>query len=244
MEREMIDLPLAFLGQFGDAFELIFDGVESPLARGEVGGLDEVREYGLTHVELSAAALSAGMLLAIPLGIALGHRGRGELFAVAAGNAGRALPELVLIAIMVAFVGTGFLNVWIALTILAIPPILTNTYVGIRQVDRSAVEAARGIGMSEPGIALRVELPLAAPTIMAGIRTSAVNVVATATIAPLGGVNTLGTFILSPNVYGDTTGPLAGAILVALLALAVELSLAGVQRLVTPKGLAIQRAAA
>jgi osmoprotectant transport system permease protein len=240
----MIELPLAFLGQFGDALELIFEGVESPLARGEVGGLEEVREFGRTHVELSGAALGAGMLLAIPLGIALGHRGRGELFAVAAGNAGRALPELVLIAIMVAFVGTGFLNVWIALTVLAIPPILTNTYVGISQVDRSAVEAARGIGMSEPGIALRVELPLAAPTIMAGIRTSAVNVVATATIAPLGGVNTLGTFILSPNVYGDTTGPLAGAILVALLALAVELSLAGVQRLVTPKGLAIQRAAA
>ena len=128
------------------------------------------------------------------------------MFAVAAGNAGRALPELVLIAIMVAFIGTGFLNVAIALTILAVPPILTNTYVGIRQVDRTAVEAARGMGMSEAAIALRVELPLAAPTIMTGVRTSAVNVIATATIAPLGSVDTLGTFILSPNVYGDTTG--------------------------------------
>jgi osmoprotectant transport system permease protein len=176
--------------------------------------------------------------------VVLGHRGRGELFAVAAGNAGRALPELVLIAIMVAFVGTGFLNVAIALTILAIPPILTNTYVGITQVDRTAVEAARGMGMSEAAIALRIELPLAAPTIMTGIRTSAVNVVATATIAPLASVNTLGTFILSPNVYGDTTGPLAGAMLVAALALVVELGLAGVQRAVTPKGLKLQRATA
>jgi osmoprotectant transport system permease protein len=240
----MIELPLAILGPVGDALELIFSGVESPLARGEVGGPSEVGEFALTHIELSAAAMAAGLLLAVPFGVALGHRGRGELFAVAAGNAGRALPELVLIAIMVAFVGTGFSNVAIALTILAIPPILTNTYVGVRQVDRTAVEAARGMGMSETAIALRVELPLAAPTIMAGVRTSAVNVVATATIAPLASVNTLGTFILSPNVYGDVTGPLAGAILVALLAIIVEVGLAGVQWLVTPKGLKLQRAAA
>jgi osmoprotectant transport system permease protein len=239
-----VELPVAFLGSFGDAFELIFSGVESPLARGEVGGLSEVGEFALIHVELSAAAMAAGLALAVPLGVWLGHRGRGELFAVAAGNAGRAMPELVLIAIMVAFVGTGFLNVAIALTILAIPPILTNTYVGIRQVDRTAVEAARGMGMGEAAIAVRVELPLAAPTIMAGVRTSAVNVIATATIAPLASVDTLGRFILSPNVYGEVTGPLAGAILVALLAIIVEVSLAGVQSLLTPKGIKLQRAAA
>jgi osmoprotectant transport system permease protein len=239
----MTELPLAFLGAFGDAVDFIFNGVESPLG-GEVGGLSEVGDLALRHIELSAAALAVSLMLALPLGVWLGHRGRGELFAVAAGNAGRAIPELVLIAIMVAFVGTGFLNVTIALTVLAIPPILTNTFVGIRQVDRTAVEAARGMGMSEAAIALRVELPLAAPTIMAGVRTSAVNVVATATIAPLGGVLTLGDFILSPNVYGNVTGPLAGALLVALLAIVVELSLAGVQWLVTPKGLKLQRAAA
>ena len=240
----MIALPVAFLGPVGDALELIFNGVESPLARGEVGGPSEVGEFLLRHIELSAAALAAGLLFAVPLGVALGHRRRGELFAVAAGNAGRALPELVLIAFMVAFIGTGFLNVGIALAVLAIPPILTNTYVGISQVSQNAVEAARGMGMSEPAIALRVELPLAAPTIMTGIRTSAVNVIATATIAPLASVDTLGTFILSPNVYGDTAGPLAGAMLVAVLAIVVELSLAGVQWLVTPRGLKLQRAAA
>jgi osmoprotectant transport system permease protein len=240
----MIELPLAFLGPVGDALELIFNGVESPLARGEVGGLAEVWDFTVTHIELSAAALAAGLLLAIPLGVMLGHRGQGEGFAVAAGNAGRALPELVLIAIMVAFVGTGFLNVAIALTILAVPPILTNTFVGIRQVDQTAVEAARGMGMGEAAIALRVEMPLAAPTIMTGVRTSAVNVIATATIAPLGSVETLGTFILSPNVYGNTTGPLAGAILVAVLAILVELGLAGVQWAVTPKGVKLARATA
>jgi osmoprotectant transport system permease protein len=239
----MIELPAAFLGPFGDAIDFIFNGVQSPLG-GEVGGLSQVGELALKHIELSVAAMAASLALALPFGIWLGHRGKGELFAVAAGNAGRAIPEFVLIAIMVAFIGTGFLNVTIALAILAIPPILTNTFVGIRQVDRTAVEAARGMGMSEVAIATRVELPLAAPTIMAGIRTSAVNVIATATIAPLGGVLSLGDFILSPNVYGDVTGPLAGAILVALLAIIVELSLAGIQSLVTPKGLKLQRAVA
>jgi osmoprotectant transport system permease protein len=239
----MAALPLAFLGSFGDALEFIFQGRESPLARGEVGGLDAVWEFGITHIALSAAALALGLLFALPLGIYLGHRGRGELFAVAAGNAGRALPELVLIALFVAFIGTGFDNVTLALTILAIPPILTNTFVGIKQVDRTAVEAARGMGMSEREIALRIELPLAAPTIMTGVRTSAINVVATAAIAPLASVDTLGRFILAPNVYGDA-GVIAGAILVALLALTVEFGLAGLQRALTPKGLKLQRATA
>ena len=127
--------------------------------------------------------------------------------------------------------------------ILGIPPILTNTFVGMRQVDRGAVEAARGMGMTELEIVRKVELPLAVPTIMTGVRTAAVNIVATATIAPLVGVLTLGDYIINVNVYGDE-GVLAGAILVALLALAFELVLAGVQRLLTPKGLELQREAA
>ena len=124
---------------------------------------------------------------------------------------------------MVAFIGVGVLNVTIALLVLGIPPILTNTFVAIRQVDRGAVEAARGMGMSELEVIRRVELPLAVPTIMSGVRTGAINIVATATIAPLAGVLTLGDFIINRNVYGEE-GVLAGAILVALLALAVELA--------------------
>ena len=135
---------------------------------------------------------------------------------------------------MVAFVGFGFLNVTIALLVLGIPPILTNTFVGVRQVDRDAVEAARGMGMSELEVIRKVELPLAVPTIMTGVRTAAINIVATATIAPLVGVVTLGDYIINRNVYGDE-GVLAGAILVALLALAFELALAGIQRLLTPR---------
>ena len=239
----MTGLPLGFLGSFGDAFEFIFSGQQSPLARGEVGGIDQVWDFFVLHVALSAAAMALALAIALPLGVYLGHRGRGELFAVAAGNAGRALPELVLIALFVAFIGTGFDNVMLALMILGVPPILTNTFVGIRQVDRTAVEAARGMGMSERAIALRIELPLAAPTIMTGVRTSAINIVATAAIAPLASVDTLGRFILAPNVYGDA-GVIAGAILVALLALSVELGLAALQSALTPKGVKLQRTAA
>ncbi|HYH60686.1 MAG TPA: hypothetical protein VD766_02365, partial [Solirubrobacterales bacterium] len=125
----MSGLALGFLGSFGDAFEFIFQGQQSPLARGEVGGPDRVWDFLVTHVALSAAAMALALAIALPLGIYLGHRGRGELFAVAAGNAGRALPELVLIALFVAFIGTGFDNVTLALMILAVPPILTNTFV-------------------------------------------------------------------------------------------------------------------
>ena len=235
-------LPLAFLDSFSGAIDFIFNQRESFGGGTQVGGLGQVWELMREHILVSAAALGIGLVIGLALGAYLGHRGRGETLAVAVGNAGRAIPELVLIAVLVAFVGTGFLNVTIALSVLAIPPILTNTFVGIRQVDRNAVEAARGVGMTERQIALRVELPLAAPTIMTGVRTGAINVIATATIAPLAGTLTLGDFILSRNVYGDE-GVLAGAILVAALALTVELLLAALQSALTPRGVKLERAA-
>ena len=208
-------VPLAFLDSFSGAFDFIFSQQESLGGGTQVGGLGQVGELMLEHVKVSGFALAVSLALALPLGVLLGHRGTGELFAIAAGNAGRAVPELALIALLVAFVG-------------------------VHQVDREAVEAARGMGMSERQIAVRVELPLAAPTIMTGVRTSAINIIATATIAPLAGVLTLGDFILSRNVYGDE-GVLAGAILVALLALTVELTLAAVQWALTPRGVRLQR---
>jgi ABC-type proline/glycine betaine transport system permease subunit len=131
-------------------------------------------------------------------------------------------------------------NVTFVLVLLAIPPILTNTYVGITQVDPETVDAARGMGLTEGQIIRSVELPLALPIIFGGIRTSAVNVVATATIAPLASVNTLGTPIISANVYGSA-GRLGAAILVALVTLAVDLALTGAQRAVTPAGLKLGR---
>ena len=236
-------IPIAFADTISGALEFIFEPRDAIGVGGEVGGLGQVGELTLTHLEVSALALALALAVALPVGIFFGHRGTGELFAVAIGNAGRAVPELVLIALMVAFVGTGLLNVTIALAVLGIPPILTNTFVAMRQVDRDAVEAARGMGMRERDVVARVELPLAAPTIMTGVRTGAINIVATATIAPLAGVLTLGDFILARAVYGDE-GVLAGAILVALLAVAIEISLAALQRALTPRGLRIGREAA
>ena len=221
---------------FGGAIEFIFTPREAVGGGVEVGGLEQVGELLFRQIWISALALAGAVAIALPIGVYLGHRGTGELLAVAIGNAGRAIPELALIAIMAAFIGVGVLNVTIALMILGIPPILTNTFVAMRQVDRDAVEAARGMGMTEWEVIRKVELPLGVPTIMGGVRTGAINIVATATIAPLAGVVTLGDFVINRNVYGDE-GVLAGAILVALLALAVELCLAGVQRLLTPKGL-------
>lgn len=239
-----VALPLAnVFDSFTGAVDFIFSPREAVGGGVQVGGLEQVWELTVTQIEISAYALGLALLVTLPIALYLGHRGTGEVVAVAIGNAGRAIPELALIAFMAAFIGVGALNVSLALAVLGIPPILTNTFVGIRQVDRGAVEAARGMGMSELEIVRRVELPLAVPTIMSGVRTAAINIVATATIAPLAGVLTLGDFIINRNVYGDE-GVLAGAILVALLALAVELLLAGVQRLLTPRGLRLERDAA
>lgn len=234
----MTALPLA---SFGGAIEFIFTPQPSNVTGGKtVGGFSQSLELLWTQIEVTVLALALALLVGLPLGLYLGHRGRGELLAVGLGNAGRAIPELALIALVASLIGVGMLTVTPALAILGIPPILTNAYVGVRQVDPAAVRAARGIGMTELEVIRRVELPLAVPTIMGGVRAAAIVIVATATIAPLAGVVTLGDYIINESIYGSD-GVLAGAILVALLALALELSLAGVQRLLTSKGLRLQK---
>ena len=234
-------LPIAFLDSFANAIDFILQPQPARTSATEVGGPEVVLDLLWRHIEVSALALGLALIVALPLGLYLGHRGKGELLAVGVGNAGRAIPELALIGFMAAAIGVGLLNVTIALAVLGIPPILTNTFVAIRQVDRAPVDAARGMGMSEAGIVARVEVPLGIPTIMTGVRTAAINIIATATIAPLAGVLTLGDLFLARNVYGDE-GVLAGAIVVALLALAVEFSLAMLQRALTSKGLKLQPA--
>lgn len=228
--------PAGFADAFRDAFDFILHEQRAVEGSIDVGGLSQIGELTVEHLELTGLAMALSLAIALPAGLWLGHRGKGEGLAVAIGNAGRAIPELALIAFFAAVIGVGTLNLTIALAILGIPPILTNTFVAVRQVDPGVVAAARGMGMSELGIAGRIELPLGVPTIFSGIRTSAVNVIATATIAPLAGVLTLGDLILSRNVYGDA-GVLAGAICVALLALTAEFGLAATQRLLTPKGI-------
>ena len=231
---------LAFLDDFGDAIGFIFDERPSPAGGSEVGGLAELWELMWPHLKLSGAAMGIACAVSIPLGLWLGHIRKGGFLAINASNIGRAVPTLALIAFFVAFLGIGFWNLTLALVLLAIPPILTNAYTGVTQVDPETVDAARGMGMTGGEIVRRVELPLALPLIFGGIRISAVNVVATATIAPLAGVTTLGDPIINVNTYGDE-GRLAAAIVVALLAVLTEVSLAALQRGVTPRGLKLQR---
>jgi osmoprotectant transport system permease protein len=226
----------AILGEFGNAVDFIFHSRESRIGGAQVGGLGQIWDLMWPHLKLSGASMAIACLISIPLGLWLGHTGKGGFLAINVSNVGRAVPSLALIAFFVAYLGVGFTNLTLALVLLAIPPILTNAYTGTRQVDRETVDAARGMGMTGPEIVRRVELPLALPLIFGGIRISAVNVIATATIAPLAGVTTLGDPIINVNTYGDE-GRLAAALVVALLAVVTEVALGAVQRAVTPRGL-------
>jgi osmoprotectant transport system permease protein len=227
------------MNAFFDAVDFIFSERESPAGGSQVGGLGQIWELTSEHLQLSGAAMAIACAFAVPLGLWLGHIGRGGFLAINASNVGRAVPSLALIAFFVAYIGVGFANLTLALVLLAIPPILTNTYTGVRQVDRDTVDSAHGMGMTGAQVVRRVELPLSLPLIFGGIRISAVNVIATATIAPLAGVVTLGDPIINVNTYGDE-GRLAAALVVALLAIATEIILGSAQRAVTPKGLKLE----
>lgn len=229
-------LPIASL--FTDAIEFIFVPRESVTGGVQVGGIGEITDLTVTHMLLSAAAVTVACAIALPLGLWLGHVGKGEFLAISVSNVGRAVPTLALIAFFIAFVGIGFVNVLLALILLAIPPLLTNTYVGVRGVSSDAVDAARGMGMREVQIVRRVELPLAVRSIFGGLQLSAVSVVATAILGPLASVQTLGTPIISVNVYGEA-GLLGAAIVVAALAILVFALLTALQRAATPAGLKI-----
>ena len=189
------------------------------------------------HLAMSGASVAVAALIALPVGIAIGHFGRGGILAINISNIGRAVPSFAVLVIAVELFGIGALPAFIALVALAIPPMVTNSYIGMREVDADVREAARGMGMRERALLLRVELPIALPLIMAGIRTSAVNVVATATLAALVAWGGLGRFIIDGYGLQDYPMLFAGAIMVAILSLIVEFSLAGVQRLTTPAGL-------
>jgi osmoprotectant transport system permease protein len=193
-------------------------------------------EKTLEHIWLSAAAVGVALAIAIPLGVWLGHLHRGSFLAIHVSNVGRALPSLAVISIGLGILGVGFLNVTVALVILAAPVMLTNAYVAVNQVDQDAVGAARAMGMRPLQTLLRVELPLALPLIFAGIRTAAVYVVATAPLAALAGGGGLGDIIVNQPTYGEE-GVVAGSIAIAALAFATEGIFALLQYLVTPRAL-------
>jgi len=195
------------------------------------------------HVEVSIVAIVIAMVIALPVAIWLGHKRRFGNLAVNISNVGRALPSFAILAIGSQVLGTREVPVImttttiLALVALAIPPLVTNAYVGMSEVPAEVRDSARGMGQSDLQVLFTVELPLAVPLIMAGVRTSAVQVVATATIAAVVGAGGLGRFIIDGFAVQDNVRVAAGATLVALLSLATEIVLAGVQRLVTPAGL-------
>jgi len=186
------------------------------------------------HLELSLAALGIALLLALPLGLWLGHLHRGLFLAVSVSSVGRALPSVVLIAFGLTILGVGFWNNTAALVVLAIPPILTNAFFAIDGVDRDAVEAARGMGLSERQILLRIEVPLGLPLVIAGIRIAAIFVIATATIAAIAGGGGLGEVIVNQASYG-LAGVVAGALCVSALAFLAALLLSLTLRLLSPR---------
>ncbi|HSR21911.1 MAG TPA: ABC transporter permease [Candidatus Eisenbacteria bacterium] len=187
------------------------------------------------HLYISGAAVLLAALVALPLALALGHTGRGGGFTVVLTNVSRAVPTLALLTIFaVTPIGFGNPATILALAVFAIPPLLTNAYVGVRGVDSDIVEAARGMGLSGRAVLVKVELPLALPLIAAGFRTAAVQVVATATLAALVGGGGLGVIINTGFAQQNQGQIVAGDLLVAALAVLTEAVLALVQRSVTP----------
>lgn len=195
------------------------------------------------HISISGASLLTAALIALPFGIIVGHIGRGGTLAINISNIGRAIPSFALLVLAVeARLGIGVVPPFIALVALGIPPIVTNSYLGMREVDPDVREAARGMGMRAYAVLTRVELPIAIPFIMAGIRTSAVNIVATATLGALVAFGGLGRYIVDGFALQNYTMMYAGAILVALLSLAVDFSLGQLQRAITPAALRAAKA--
>ena len=188
-----------------------------------------------THLELSALALGIALAICVPLGI-LAARSSAISFAVInAFGAARVIPSIAILFLALPFLGIGFGPALVALAVLACPPILVNTSAGLRGVDAAVIEAARGMGMSGLQILGRIELPLALPVVLAGVRTAAIEVIASATLATFIGGGGLGDFIAQGFANDDTRLMLVGAIPVAVLALCVEVLMEGLQRALSPR---------
>ena len=196
-------------------------------------GSNGVPQRVFEHVRLSGGAMLTAAVVAIPLGVVLGHVRRGGAVAVNVANVGRALPTLALVILAQSVLGIGPKPAYVALVFLAVPPMVTNSYIGVRDVDADVREAARGMGMRGTQIIRRVELPLAMPLVVAGIRTAAVNVVATATLAALIAGGGLGRYIVDGIAQQDPPQAFAGSLLVALLAVITEVGLGRLQRRLT-----------
>jgi osmoprotectant transport system permease protein len=194
------------------------------------------------HLVLSGLTALAAVLIALPVGVFFGHTGRGGFLAINLANIGRALPSLALLALMLPLalslkLGLGFWPTFMALVPLGIPPVLTNSYVAVREVDRDVVEAARGMGLRESQVLRKVELPIAAPLIIAGVRNASVAIVATATLGALVAGGGLGRYIVDGLARQEYPRLFVGALLVALLSIGVEVAFGIFERATVSSGL-------
>ncbi len=198
-------------------------------------GTDGIPTRIAEHLELTALSVAVAALIALPVGLYLGHTGKASFLAINVANLGRALPSLAILAfaLPISFglgLGLGFWPTFMAMVPLAIPPILTNSFVAVRGVDRDTVEAARGMGMRELQVLRSVETPLGAPIILGGLRTATVNVIATATLGALVAGGGLGRYIVDGLALQEFERLFAGAVLVALLAIGTELAFGVLER--------------
>jgi osmoprotectant transport system permease protein len=203
------------------------------------GGDRGIVHRSIEHMRLSGASVLAASVIATPAAMFFGHVKRGGLAAQSIVNVGRAIPSFALLALLFPLslqwgFGLGFWPTLVALVLLAIPPMFTNAYVGVRDVDPAIVEASRGMGMGERQVLLRVETPIAVPLIITGIRLASVQVVATATLGGLFGFNGLGSYIFEGFAQQNDGKLLTGAVGVALLAIATELVFSFIMRRATP----------
>ncbi|WP_326825331.1 ABC transporter permease [Streptosporangium sp. NBC_01639] len=200
-------------------------------------GPDGIPTRLLEHLEFSGLSLLLAMLIALPLGLWIGHTGKGALFAILSANAARALPTLGLLVLIVLLMGVGtIIPVLIPLVALAIPPILVNTYEGIRGVDPDLRDAAYGMGLRGGQVLGRVLVPVALPLILLGLRIAAIQVVSTAAVAAYVGLGGFGRYIVDGLATKDFPRTIGGAVLVALLALIVQLGFGLVQRFTVSAG--------
>jgi osmoprotectant transport system permease protein len=205
-------------------------------------GFDGIPLRTLQHVEISATSVAIASAIAIPLGLYIGHTRRWQFLVVSFANVGRSVPSFAILVIVYVIVlkiaaslAFGFIPTVVALVLLGVPPILTNTYVGVQSVEPDMVESARGMGMTEREVLLKLEVPLSIGLIMAGVRTSALTVVATATLSALIGGGTLGRYIVDGFAQNDNPKVVAGSILVAVLAILTEVTLGRFETVVTPR---------
>jgi osmoprotectant transport system permease protein len=195
---------------------------------------DRFNDLLFSHIHISASALVIAVLLYVPLGVMFSRMDRIGSSAVGALSSLRVIPSLALVFVFVPWLGFGYRPALLALVLLAAPPIVLNTFAGMRNVDASVIEAAQGLGMSQVQVFRRVQLPLAFPVMLAGVRSASVEIVASATLASLIGVQTLGQYIFTGISLLDTTYLLAGGLPIVALVLLVEMLFGGVERLSTP----------